>query len=114
MMLLALHIVAIGSVVGVTTYIAYYLGKKDGLISAEKEQGKNGNIKISAQFKKNSNTFENITILQIIQTCLDCCCMGKQLFFFSKANNLLTLALQTFSRITDNRTCFHKVLNPKW
>tara|TARA_Y100001947_G_C10338721_1_gene304260 strand:- start:1182 stop:1343 length:162 start_codon:yes stop_codon:yes gene_type:complete len=52
MMLLALHIVAIGSVVGVTAYIAYYLGKKDGLDSAEKEQGKNGNIKVSAGFGK--------------------------------------------------------------
>ena len=41
MMLLALHIVAIGSVVGVTAYIAYYLGKKDGLNFAEKEQGNN-------------------------------------------------------------------------
>ena len=38
MMLLALHIVAIGSVVGVTSYIAYYLGKKDGLKYVEKEQ----------------------------------------------------------------------------
>lgn len=52
MMLLALHIVAIGSVVGVTAYIAYYLGKKDGLDSAEKEQGKIANIKISAGFEK--------------------------------------------------------------
>ncbi|MCS5553878.1 MAG: hypothetical protein NZ878_11275 [SAR324 cluster bacterium] len=52
MMLLALHIVAIGSVVGVTAYIAYYLGKKDGLNYAEKEQAKNGNIKISAEFEK--------------------------------------------------------------
>ena len=52
MMLLAFHIVAIGSVVGVTAYIAYYLGKKDGLDYAEKEQGKNGNIKISAEFGK--------------------------------------------------------------
>ena len=52
MMLLSLHIVAIGSVVGVTAYIAYYLGKKDGLDSAEKEQGKNGNIKVSAGFEK--------------------------------------------------------------
>ena len=77
MMLLALHIVAIGSVVGVTAYVAYYLGKKDGLNYAEKEQVKNGNIKISAEFEKNSNTFENITILQIIETCLDRCCMGK-------------------------------------
>ena len=41
MMLLALHIVAISSVVGVTAYIAYYLGKNDGLNSAEKEQGNN-------------------------------------------------------------------------
>ena len=41
MMLLALHIVAIGSVVGVTAYIAYYLGKKDGLNFAKKEQGNN-------------------------------------------------------------------------
>jgi len=40
-MLLALHIVAIGSVVGVTAYIAYYLGKKDGSQSAEKEQRNN-------------------------------------------------------------------------
>ena len=52
MMLLALHIVAIGSVVGVTAYIAYYLGEKDGLDSAEKEQEKNGNIKVSAGFEK--------------------------------------------------------------
>ena len=52
MMLLALHIVAIGSVVGVTSYIAYYLGKKDGLNYAEKEQGKNGKINISAGVKK--------------------------------------------------------------
>ena len=52
MMLLALHIVAIGGVVGVTAYIAYYLGKKDGLDSAEKEQGKNGNIKVSFGFEK--------------------------------------------------------------
>jgi len=113
-MLLALHIVAIGSLVGVTAYIGYNVGKKDGLNYAEKEQVKNGNIKISAEFEKNSNTFENITILQIIETCLDRCCMGKQLFFFRKANNLLSLALQTFCRITDNRTCFHKVLNTKW
>ena len=113
-MLLALHIVAIGSVVGVTAYIAYYLGKKDGLNYAEKEQGKNGNIKNPQNLKKNSNTFENIAISQIIQTCLDCCCMGKHLFFFRKANNLLSLALQPFCRITDNRTCFHKVLNTKW
>ena len=52
MMLLALHIVAIGSVVGVTAYIAYYLGEKDGLDSAEKKQVKNGNIKVSAGFEK--------------------------------------------------------------
>ena len=39
MMLLALHIVAIGSVVGFTAYIAYYLGKKDGLNCAEKDLG---------------------------------------------------------------------------
>ena len=52
MMLLALHIVAIGSVVGVTVYIAYYLGKKDGFNYAEKEQGKNGKINISAGVKK--------------------------------------------------------------
>ena len=52
MMLLALHIVAIGSVVGVTAYIAYYLGEKDGLYSAEKEQVKNGNINVSAGFEK--------------------------------------------------------------
>ena len=52
MMLLAIHIVAIGSVVGVTSYIAYYLGKKDGLDYAEKEQEKNENIKVSAGFEK--------------------------------------------------------------
>ena len=52
MMLLALHIVAIGSVVGVTAYIAYYLGEKYGLDSAEKEQVKNGNIKVSTGFEK--------------------------------------------------------------
>ena len=51
-MLLALDIVAIGSVVGVTSYISYYLGKKDGLNYAEKVQVKNGNIKISAEFEK--------------------------------------------------------------
>ena len=52
MMLLAFHIVAIGSVIGVTAYIAYYLGKKDGLDYAEKEHEKNGNIKISTEFEK--------------------------------------------------------------
>ena len=52
MMLLAFHIVAIGSLVGVTAYIAYYLGKKDSLDSAENEQGKNGYIKVSAGFEK--------------------------------------------------------------
>jgi|TARA_X000001036_G_scaffold402447_1_gene408253 hypothetical protein len=41
MMLLAIHIVAIGSVIGVTAYIGYYLGKKDGLNYVKKEQGKN-------------------------------------------------------------------------
>ncbi len=41
MMLLALHIVYIGSIVVITAYIAYFLGKKDGLNSAEKEQGEN-------------------------------------------------------------------------
>ena len=39
MMLLAIHIVAIGSVIGVTAYIAYYLGKKNGLNSVKIEQG---------------------------------------------------------------------------
>ena len=52
MMLLAIHIVAIGSVVGATAYISYYLGKKDGLNYPEKEQGKNGNVKKSAEFEK--------------------------------------------------------------
>ena len=52
MMLFALHIVAIGSVVGVTAYIAYYLGEKAGLNYPEKEQGKNGKINISAGVKK--------------------------------------------------------------
>ena len=51
-MLLALHIVAIGIVVGVTAYIAYYLGKKDGLDSSENEQVKNWNIKVYAGFEK--------------------------------------------------------------
>ena len=51
MVLLAIHIVAIGSLVGVTAYIAYYLGKKDGLNYTEIEQEKNGNIKISAEFE---------------------------------------------------------------
>ena len=51
-MLLAIHIVAIGSVVGATAYIAYYLGKKDGLNYTEKEQGNNGNVKKSAEFEK--------------------------------------------------------------
>ena len=41
MMLLALHFVAIGSVVGFTAFIAYYLGKKDGINSVEKEKGNN-------------------------------------------------------------------------
>ena len=52
MMLLALHIVAIGSVVGVTAYIAYYLGEKVGLNYPEKEQGKNVNVKKFAEFEK--------------------------------------------------------------
>ena len=52
MMLLALHIVAIGSVVGVTAYIAYYLGEKDGLNYAEKEKEKNENINVSVGFEK--------------------------------------------------------------
>ena len=52
MMLLALHIVAIGSVIGVTAYIAYYLGEKNGLKYAEKEQEKNGDIKKCAEFEK--------------------------------------------------------------
>ena len=52
MMLLAIHIVAIGSLVGFTAYVAYYVGKKDGLNYVEKEQVKNGNIKISAEFEK--------------------------------------------------------------
>ena len=64
-MLLALHIVAVGSVVGVTAYIAYYLGEKDGLDYAEKEQEKNENINVSVGFEKNSNTFEDITIYKL-------------------------------------------------
>ena len=52
MMLLAFHIVAIGSVVGVTGYIAYYLGKKEGFNYAEKEQVKNGNFNISGELKE--------------------------------------------------------------
>ena len=52
MMLLALHIVAIGSVIGVTAYIAFYLGKKDGFNYVEKDQGKNGNSKILSEFEK--------------------------------------------------------------
>ncbi len=64
-MLLALHIVAIGSVVGVTAYIAYYLGKNDGLDYAEKEQEKMGILRYPQDLKKNSNTFENITIYKL-------------------------------------------------
>ena len=60
----------------------------------------------------NINTLEIITILIIIQTCLDCCCMRKKFFFFCKTNNLFSLAFQTFSRVTDNRACFYKVLYP--
>tara|TARA_B100000029_G_scaffold213733_1_gene211684 strand:+ start:362 stop:487 length:126 start_codon:yes stop_codon:yes gene_type:complete len=41
MMLLALHIVAIGVVIGVTAYISYYLGKKEGLNSVKKDQFNN-------------------------------------------------------------------------
>ena len=41
MMLLTIHIVAIGIVVGFTAFIAYYLGKKDGFNSAENEQDNN-------------------------------------------------------------------------
>ena len=52
MMLLAFHIVAIGSVVGVTAYIAYYLGEKDGLDYAEKEKEKNENLNESVGFEK--------------------------------------------------------------
>ena len=52
MMLLAIHIVAIGCVVGATAYIAYYLGKKDGLNYPGKEHEKNGNVKKSAEFEK--------------------------------------------------------------
>jgi len=59
----------------------------------KKSRKKMGILRNAQNLKKNSNTFENMTILQIIQTSLECCCMGKQLFFFSKANNLLSLAL---------------------
>ena len=45
-------------------------------------------LRYPQNLKKESNTFENIKKLQIIQTGLDCCSMGKQLFFFRKANNL--------------------------
>jgi len=38
MMLLAFHVVAIGTVIGVTAHFAFYLGKKEGLRVAQKEQ----------------------------------------------------------------------------
>ena len=52
-------------------------GKKMGSIIKKKSREKMGMLINSQNLKNNSNTFENITILQIIQTCLDCCCMGK-------------------------------------
>ena len=55
MTILALHIVAIGSVVGVTAYIAYYFGKKNGLNSSENEQGSNENIKLFVGFGNITN-----------------------------------------------------------
>ncbi len=68
-------------------------GKKMGSIMQKKSSEKMGILRYPQNLKIHSNTFENITILQIIQTCLDCCSMGKQPFFFRKANNLLSLAL---------------------
>ena len=56
MMLLAIHIVAIGSLVGVTAFVAYSVGKKNGLNYAGKEQDKNVNINISSEFEKNGST----------------------------------------------------------
>ena len=38
MMLITLHIVAIGIVIGITANFAYFMGKKDGLRIALKEQ----------------------------------------------------------------------------
>ena len=38
MILIALHIVAIGAVIGITANFAYSMGKKDGLLIARKEQ----------------------------------------------------------------------------
>ena len=41
MTLLALHIVGIGVVVGLTAFISYDIGKKDGLNATEIEKSKN-------------------------------------------------------------------------
>ena len=38
MMLFTLHVVAIGTVIGVTTHFAFSLGKKEGHRIAQKEQ----------------------------------------------------------------------------
>ena len=38
MMLITLHIVAIGAVIGITANFAYSMGKKDGLHITRKEQ----------------------------------------------------------------------------
>ena len=38
MMLITLHIVAIGTVIGITANFAYSMGKKDGLRIVRKEQ----------------------------------------------------------------------------
>ena len=38
MMLIALHIVAIGAVIGITGNLAYSMGKKEGLRISRKEQ----------------------------------------------------------------------------
>ena len=38
MMLITLHVVAIGVVIGITANIAYSMGKKEGLRIARKEQ----------------------------------------------------------------------------
>ena len=38
MMLITLHIVAIGTLIGITANFAYSMGKKDGLRIARKEQ----------------------------------------------------------------------------
>ena len=52
-MLITLHIVAIGAVIGITANFAYSMGKKDGLLSHEKSMRIRN--KIIKQQKSNPN-----------------------------------------------------------